>query len=79
MAYCITVKSDGNLLEIYSAYDNHGSVISQIAAANFPKNPEKNGLAPGAQIVAMSVIGPENAFYLDPANMNGIKNAVSCN
>uniref|UniRef100_A0A914QWG9 Peptidase S8/S53 domain-containing protein n=1 Tax=Panagrolaimus davidi TaxID=227884 RepID=A0A914QWG9_9BILA len=51
MAYCITVKNYGNLLEIFTPYDHHGSCVAQIAAAYFSKKSEKNGLAPGAQII----------------------------
>uniref|UniRef100_A0A914P9A8 Peptidase S8/S53 domain-containing protein n=1 Tax=Panagrolaimus davidi TaxID=227884 RepID=A0A914P9A8_9BILA len=58
MAYCITVKNDGNLLEIYAPYNSHGSSVAQIAAANFPKNPEQNGMAPGAKIISMNVLDP---------------------
>uniref|UniRef100_A0A914QMT4 Peptidase S8/S53 domain-containing protein n=1 Tax=Panagrolaimus davidi TaxID=227884 RepID=A0A914QMT4_9BILA len=58
--YCITIHNEGNLLEIFTGYCDHGSVVAQTAAAYFPENQESdNGLAPGAQIVLMNIWGPE--------------------
>uniref|UniRef100_A0AC35GMB3 Peptidase S8/S53 domain-containing protein n=1 Tax=Panagrolaimus sp. PS1159 TaxID=55785 RepID=A0AC35GMB3_9BILA len=75
MTYCIKIKNDGNFLEIYLPYNSHGSGVAQIAAANFPKNPEQNGMAPGAQIISMCISGPEKAFLLCPEKMECIKKA----
>uniref|UniRef100_A0AC35G9Q0 Peptidase S8/S53 domain-containing protein n=1 Tax=Panagrolaimus sp. PS1159 TaxID=55785 RepID=A0AC35G9Q0_9BILA len=42
-------------MEIYSTYDEHGTVIANICAGFYPDEPEKNGLAPGAQIISFAV------------------------
>uniref|UniRef100_A0AC34F3M2 Peptidase S8/S53 domain-containing protein n=1 Tax=Panagrolaimus sp. ES5 TaxID=591445 RepID=A0AC34F3M2_9BILA len=73
MAYCITIHGDGNLLEICTPYDDHGSIVARIAAAHFPGKPEQDGLAPGAQILFMSVLDPSKGLN---QNMEALKNSI---
>uniref|UniRef100_A0A914YAV2 Peptidase S8/S53 domain-containing protein n=1 Tax=Panagrolaimus superbus TaxID=310955 RepID=A0A914YAV2_9BILA len=47
------ISDDGNTLQFFGLYDDHATLVSHVLAANFPDNPESNGLAPGAQIVSI--------------------------
>lgn len=55
LTYCITVHHDGNLLEISAPCTTHGSHVASIAAAHHPEEPERNGMASGAQIISMNI------------------------
>ena len=44
-----------NLFQIVSMCSSHGTHVASIASAHFPDNPELNGLAPGAQIVSITI------------------------
>ncbi|XP_066956231.1 tripeptidyl-peptidase 2 isoform X3 [Macrobrachium rosenbergii] len=51
----VNVHNDGNILEIVGMCSSHGTHVASIASANFPDNPERNGIAPGAQIVSITI------------------------
>uniref|UniRef100_A0AC34FUG3 Peptidase S8/S53 domain-containing protein n=1 Tax=Panagrolaimus sp. ES5 TaxID=591445 RepID=A0AC34FUG3_9BILA len=72
ITYSIKIHKNGHLLEIFTSYINHGTQVSHVAAANFPNEPERNGIAPGAQIILMNIFDSKNARHF-----NVLKNAVS--
>lgn len=53
--YTINIYEDGNLLEISRASSDHGTHVASIIASNFPNEPEKNGIAPGAQLISITI------------------------
>uniref|UniRef100_A0A1I7UA81 Tripeptidyl-peptidase 2 n=1 Tax=Caenorhabditis tropicalis TaxID=1561998 RepID=A0A1I7UA81_9PELO len=55
VVYTVRVSPDGNLTEIVVPSGAHGSHVAGIAAANYPDNPQKNGLAPGAKILSLNI------------------------
>lgn len=51
----INVHDNGNILEVVGLCSNHGTHVAAIASACFLDEPDRNGIAPGAQIVSLTI------------------------
>ncbi|KAL1492743.1 hypothetical protein ABEB36_010950 [Hypothenemus hampei] len=49
------VHDGGDVLELVGVCSSHGTHVASIAAAYFPNSSEQNGIAPGAQIISLTI------------------------
>ncbi|KAM3958606.1 tripeptidyl-peptidase II [Aphomia sociella] len=55
MTVSINVHDEGQTLEVVGMCSTHGTHVAAIAAGYFEDEPDKNGVAPGAKIVSLTI------------------------
>ncbi len=53
--FSVNLYENGKLLSIVTTTGSHGTHVAGIVGANYPENPQRNGLAPGVQFISVSI------------------------